>query len=316
MTARPEDRSRSLARLTAARACSLAGVAPPHPLRRVPSALARPIRAGVGSVVPLGPNSASSVRPPWRFPLWKVKRACRGAYRRIGALVARRRPVRGPPPFVACTTAQRAGGCAPCRGPAGPRGRGPVWPLSAARVGPRAAMRGGCPHTLQGMRKKCRTAGPAGRPAPLRGRASRWPLGGFFARPADGAHFPLASFRGAGFWLPWLHPLARLPGSRECRGQGDCPLWGPASLGLVPRSVVLPPAFPWPSVSPFRRAVGGCRPLPPHGARPWAAPAARSGGNGIQKVQRLGERTKAGRTAQGTLSARLGAGSVRYQLRY
>lgn len=31
MTARPEDRSRSLARLTAARACSLAGVAPRTP---------------------------------------------------------------------------------------------------------------------------------------------------------------------------------------------------------------------------------------------------------------------------------------------
>lgn len=152
--------------------------------------------------------------------------------------------MRGPPPFVACTTAQRAGGCAPCRGPAGPRGRVPVWPLSAARVGPRAAMRGGCPHTLQGMRKKCRTAGPAGRPAPLRGRASRWPLGGFFARPADGAHFPLASMRCSGFWLPWLHPLARLPGSRECRGAGGCPLWGPAALGVVPRSFALPPCIP------------------------------------------------------------------------
>lgn len=92
--------------------------------------------------------------------------------------------MRGSPPFAPPAMALRASGGVPCRGPAGPRGRVPVWPSSAARVGPRAAMRGGGPHTRQGMRKKCRTAGAACRPGPL-GRAARCPLGGFFARPVS-----------------------------------------------------------------------------------------------------------------------------------
>lgn len=58
---------------------------------------------------------------------------------------------------------------APCRGPAGPRGRVPVWPSSAARAGPRAAMRGGGARTLRGVRAcsggrfvpRCRACGAA-----------------------------------------------------------------------------------------------------------------------------------------------------------
>lgn len=159
--------------------------------------------------------------------------------------------MRGPPPFVACTTAQRAGGCAPCRGPAGPRGRVPVWPLSAARVGPRAAMRGGCPHTLQGMRKKCRTAGPAGRPAPLRGRASRWPLGGFFARPATARISPSPRCVVLAFGFLGFTPsrACRAPGNAG--GQGDARFGALPPLGWFPAPLLCPPAFPWPSVSPF-----------------------------------------------------------------
>lgn len=315
MTARPEDRSRSLARLTAARACSLAGVAPAPPAARSfrprpPNTRGRGLCGSAGAELRklrTAPVTASAVAGEGR--------ALGGVPPRLG-WVARRRAVRGPPPFAPRYNGpkgRRLRALPGARGAA--RSRPRVAPVCGPRGAPRRNARRVSPHPPRNA-KKMPHGGSSGPPCPLAG--ARVPLAPWrlFRPPGNGAHFPLASMRCSGFWLPWLHPLARLPGSRECRGQGDCPLWGPASLGLVPRSVVLPPAFPWPSVSPFRRAVGGCRPLPPHGARPWAAPAARAGGNGIQKVQRLGERTKAGKTAQGTLSARLGAGSVRFQLRY
>lgn len=66
-----------------------------------------------------------------------------------------------------------------------------------------------------------------------------------------------------------------------------------------------------------RRSPGGGGPS--RGAGIWRACSARAalaGGNPIQKVLSVGARSERGRFAQGTLSPRLGAGSVRLQLRY
>lgn len=59
-----------------------------------------------------------------------------------------------------------------------------------------------------------------------------------------------------------------------------------------------------------------CRWVVPHGGPPWAARAALAGGNPIQRVLSVGAHSERGRFAQGTLFPRLGAGSVRLQLRY
>ena len=144
--------------------------------------------------------------------------------------------MRGSPPFGPPAMALRASGGVPCRGPAGPRGRVPVWPSSAARVGPRAAMRGGGPHTRQGMRKKCRTAGAAGRPGPL-GRASRCPLGGFFARPVS----------------PRVPPRWRC-GAALCSAAGSL-IGRPCSRRAAPVPACLPPSGA--ARAPSERREGG-----------------------------------------------------------
>lgn len=172
---------------------------------------------------------------------------------------------------LACTTARkRAGDGVACRGPAGPRGRVPVWPSSAPRLGPRAAMRGGGAQTLQGMRKKCRTAGVSGPPGPL-GRASRCPPWRLFRPPGLAPHCPLASVACAGFQCAALHPPAWRAGLPRCVGRGPpFPAPGFPCLSACPPlgfSWRPPPAAPFRSVLPFlsRRLVSGgpVRPAPP-----------------------------------------------------
>ena len=189
------------------------------------------------------------------------------------------------------------GGSPPRRGPA-PRPLGP----------PRRNARRGVPKPSKECEKNPHCGGQRAA-RPLAGGAARpvAPLGGFFARPADGAHFPLAPLRGAGFGCSWLHPLARLPGSRGSRGEGGLPalallLWVGAFPALSFRPCFLV-ALPCP-VSPW---AGGCRPLRPHGrgrsraSRPQVRAAQYTESNAEGE-----ERTKAGKTAQGTLYARLG----------
>lgn len=180
--------------------------------------------------------------------------------------------------------ALRASGGAPCRGPAGPRGRVPVWPSSAARAGPRAAMRGirGA-RALQGMRKKCRTAGPAGRPAPLRGRASRCPLGGFFARPAYGALSPSPLSVVLALGALGFTPSRACRAPEEAGVQGDCPPLGLCCGWVRPPLCFLPPCFLVALRFPVSPPLWWLSAPAPAWARPWAAPAALAGGEMVDR---------------------------------
>ena len=90
-----------------------------------------------------------------------------------------------------------------CRGPAGPRGRVPVWPSSAPRAGPRAALRGGCARTLHGVRAwgrgrfvpRCRALGRWG-PAP-RPLFRHFAPGGALGPLGVGGRLPSGSRAGA-----------------------------------------------------------------------------------------------------------------------
>ena len=216
---------------------------------------------------------------------------CRVAPPRLG-LVARRGPVRGPPPFVPWYNAPSGrrwralpgarAALAGVRAACGPRLR-PAWDPA-----PQCAAGGS--HTLQGMRKKCRTAGPAGRPGPL-GRASRWPLGGFFARVPVRRHPLPPRLAGGGrgrFWLPSPGGGARSRGSRGREGFAR-PLPSRAPLGFRPLVFFLPPPASscGPGAFPFAPAAGGCRlPLPHRARRVPRQPPAGAGGTVYRRQSR------------------------------
>lgn len=257
-----------------------------------------------------------------------------------------------------------------CRGPAGPRGRVPVWPSSAPRAGPRAALRGGCARTLHGVRAwgrgrfvpRCRALGRWG-PAP-RPLFRHFAPGGALGPLGVGGRLPSGSRAGApaaaGRACP-PHGLPVRPGLRCSAGflAGDrSPLFaapvppglrgGPACSPLRcrggPWARLGPPPARWCPPSLHRRgARAGCGPrfwarcAPRRGLvllglflcacrcgcrwacaawRACSARAALAGGNPIQKVLSVGARSERGKFAQGTLSPRLGADSVRLQLRY
>ena len=294
MTARRGNRSRSLARLwrlgpARSRGCSPR--APMHPHYR-PSA--RQYAAPLGSPAPW-----SRIRSAHTLPL--AGASLIAGVRIVPCTAASwagsshsSRPF-GPVrwlPWPGIRPAQRPGGGVACRGPAGPRGRVPVWPSSAPRVGPRAAMRGGgCPHPPRYAKKMPHGGGQ---------RAAR-PLAGGPRVPLP----PLAAFSPAGlsaaipsrlgcWWWSWA-VLASLPRRRgplhEDAGGGR---GSPAPGLLLPRAFS-PPGFflPPPAsslagrlfplrlgwllsflLSAWRPAVGGPR-------RPCGRP-------GIQKVLRLG----------------------------
>lgn len=284
MTARRENRSRSLARLwrlgpARSRGCSPR--APMHPRYR-PSA--RQYAAPLGSPVPW-----SRIRYAHTLPL--AGASLIAGVRVVPCTAASwagsshsSRPF-GPVrwlPWPGIRPAQRPGGGVACRGPAGPRRRVPVWPSSAPRVGPRAAMRGGgCPHPPR-YAQKIRTAGvsvPLG-PALGAGRPVA-PLGGFCARVPIRRH-PLPPrllvvvVGGSGF-----PPPAAGPAPRECRGREGFARSRPAApSGLLPARFFLsrPLHSRWRAgFFPFALAVS-CRSCSLHGGPPWAGRAALAGG--------------------------------------
>ena len=226
---------------------------------------------------------------------------------------------------------------APCRGPAPARGRAGVWPSSAARAGPRAAMRGGGARTLRGVRAcsggrfvpRCRACGAAplrflrtaprlpcvarggaraacgpglGAARPLRRGRAAPPLAGPPARsafrraPCSVALLRSARPGGSPALRPRVLPLSGAPGAARGLPSRAC---SPAPLHPAGARAACGPRL-WGALRP-RRGYGGfllglclcacrcaCRWVVPHGGPPWAARAALAGGNGIQKVLRMG----------------------------
>lgn len=299
MTARRENRSRSLARLWRLGPARSRGCSPRTPMHPRYRPSARQCAAPLGSLVPwsriryahtlplagasliAGVRVAPCAAASWAFTSHS-SRPCGG-----GSLAP-----------LACTTGRkRPGGGVACRGPAGPRGRVPVWPSSAPRLGPRAAIRGvGCPNPPR-YAQKIRTAGVSVPPGPGWGRASRCPPWRVLRPRSYPPPSPPASVAGGGrgrFWLPSPGGGAR---STRMQGAGGVrPLPACCSLGPSPRPVfsLPPPAFSLAGrlfplrlgcllsflLSAWRPAVGGPR-------RPC-------GRHGIQKVLRMG-RTNEGR---------------------
>ena len=147
--------------------------------------------------------------------------------------------MRGSPPFAPPAMALRASGGVPCRGPAGPRGRVPVWPSSAARVGPRAAMRGvGCPNPPR-YAQQIRTAPRRVSPRPHGGRWAPWRGLAGFAPACLSAAIPS---RLGCWWWSWA-VLASLPRRRgplhEDAGGGR----GSPAPGLLFLRAFSPPGF-------------------------------------------------------------------------
>ena len=113
-----------------------------------------------------------------------------------------------------------------CRGPAGPRGRVPVWPSSAPRAGPRAALRGGCARTLHGVR-----AWGRGRFVPRCRALGRW---GPAPRPLFRHFAPGGALGPLGRWGPgFRRGLGR---ARPLRRGGPAP---PMACPCVPVSAAL-----------------------------------------------------------------------------
>ena len=255
--------------------------------RALPGARAR--ARSRGRVAPVcGPRG-----PPRR----NARRGCPHPPRCAGLLRGSLRPSlprlwRGPPPlFAHCAPAPLRGArrCArrlwpgAWRGPPAPPGaRGPPagWPPGPVCV-PSGSL--------------------FGRPPPL--RPSRW-----FARSAAPCA-PLSGAPGAARGLP----------SRAC---------SPAPLHPAGARAACGPRL-WGALRP-RRGYGrfllglclcacrcACRWVVPHGGPPWAGRAALAGGEMVyRRCRGWGARTGAGKSAQRKLAARLGAGSVRYQLRF
>ena len=209
----------------------------------------------------------------------------------------------------------------------GPWALGPGSPAPFSPLRPRRCARplgrwGPASVGVSGGRARC---GGAGLPPPWLARASRSPLlcglprGGSVAlvccaraaRPSRRARVLPPSAVGGGPWARLGPPPARwCPPSLHRRGAraGCGPRFGARCAPRRGYGFVGPGSF-----APFVVRVGG---ILPHGGPPWAARAALAGGNGLQTVLSVGARSERGKFAQGTLSPRLGADSVRLQLRY
>ena len=182
-----------------------------------------------------------------------------------------------------------------CRGPAGPRGRVPVWPSSAPRAGPRAAMRGGGARTLRGVRAcsggrfvpRCRACGAAPpplfahcAPAPLRGarRCARrlWP-GAWRGPPAPpGARGPPAGWPPGPVCVPSGSLFGRPPPLRPSRwfsrfaAPGAPPFGGPRGRAGPPLARLFPGSAPPGGGARGLRAALMGRVAPPPGLR-WVS---------------------------------------------
>ena len=255
-------------------------------------------------------------------------------------------PTALPPPFSTPYPTHEQTGNAAAGFVGGPGGalawvRAPFGPPLLARLGPRAPSGRGA-QTLQGVRACPGAARPSlpgpvgpGSPglfSPLRPRRCPRPCGGRAGAPSG----------------PWAGAPA--PAGAACPPSACRPSRSPFDCGL-PRggsALLSPPGppgcAPRPRAPPRLRGGPGARlgppraafvppPLPPRGARAACGPrllgalrpprrrrtgvlAAQSGGKCSQKKVKAAAPTKRGKTAQGTLAARLGAGSVRSQLRY
>ena len=228
--------------------------------------------------------------------------------------------MRGPPPFATLyngpQAARRWRGLPGARGAA--RARPRVALVCAALGPPRRNTRRGVPKPSKVCAKNPHCGGQRAARPRLGPRVPLPPLAGFAPACLSAA---IPSRLGC-WWWSWA-VLASLPRRRgplhEIAGGGR----GSPAPGLVLPWAFSPPGFSLPPpaislagqlfpirlgwllsflLSAWRPAVGGPR-------RPCGRP-------GIQKVQRMGERTIDGETAQGSPTARPGAGSVRYQLRY
>lgn len=261
MTARRKNRSRSLARpFGAARACSLAGVFPPHPHAPTLPPIGAPMRRAVGLPCTVGAEFRFAPYGPPGAQSRQRLRACRWCQPPRLGLVARRRAVRGPPPFATLyngpQAARRWRGLPGARGAA--RARPRVALVCAALGPPRRNARRGCPNPPRNAKKMPHGGGQRAA-RPLAGGAARpvAPLGGFFARGPIRRH-PLPPrllvvvVGGSGF-----PPPAAGPAPRECRGREGFARSRPvAPLGLLPARFFSPapcilaggPAFspsPW-----------------------------------------------------------------------
>ena len=168
------------------------------------------------------------------------------------------------------TTALRAGGGGFVGGPAcRPRRTAAArqsWPRSSPAWAPAPQCAAGGAHTLQGMRKKCRTAGPPPPPCPLRGARGRVPLAAFSpARLIPTATPLLGPCSGAGLrrtagslfgrpchLRPSPYPTQFTPRRWGARSIGT-PGRGAARLGLVPCRAPFPAHFlPGVPIAPYR----------------------------------------------------------------
>ena len=233
---------------------------------------------------------------------------------------------RGPPRRIARRVCPHPPWCAGLlRGPLVPRcralGRWGPAPLRFLRTAPRlpCVARGGA-------RAACGPGLGAARPL-RRGRAAP-PLAGPPARsafrraPCSVALLLSARAGGSPALRPRVLPLPGAPGAARGLPSRAC---SPAPLHPAGARAACGPRF-----GSLRAPAGvsvllglclcavrcACRWVVPHGGPPWAARAALTGGNPIQKVLSVGARSERGKFAQGKLFPRLGAGSVRLQLRY
>ena len=229
--------------------------------------------------------------------------------------------MRGPPPFATLyngpQAARRWRGLPGARGAA--RARPRVALVCAALGPPRRNARRGVPKPSKVCAKNPHCGGQRAARPRLGPRVPLPPLAGFAPAVLSAA---IPSRLGC-WWLSWA-VLASLPrrrgplheiagGGRGSPAPGRLFPWAFSPLGFfspAPCNLAGGPAFspsPWLAlvVSALCMAARRGRPAPPLRAAMV-----------YRRCQGWGERTKAGETAQGSLTARPGAGSVRYQLRY
>ena len=283
MTARRENRSRSLARpFGAARACSLAGVFPPHPHAPTLPPIGAPMRRAVGLPCTVGAEFRYAPYGPPGAQSRQRLRACRWCLPPRLGLVARRRAVRGPPPFATLyngpQAARRWRGLPGARGAA--RSRPRVALVCAALGPPRRNARRGVPKPSKVCEKNAARRVQRAAPAPWAAR----PVGPLAAFSPAGLSAAIPSRLGC-WWWSWAVlaslPRRRGPLPRKQGAGGVRPLPAlPRPLAFVPARFFLPPPASscGPRAFPFAPAAGGCRSCSLHGGPPWAGRAALAGG--------------------------------------